>query len=92
MMIESCCQLANDTGEQNMQYLDISTSNYICGYKNIFMELDKSVNGHMSFGDSAKVALKVKDKIPIQLKDGSHKFISNIYYILEMKNNVLSLR
>ena len=63
----------------------------MCGYKNMFTELDESVNRHVSFGDSSKVDVKGKDKIFIQLKDGSHKFISNIYYIPEMKNNILSL-
>ena len=73
-----------------MWFLDIDASNHMCSYKNMFVELDESMNGHVSFGDSSKIDMTGKGKIFIQLKDRSHKFISNVYYIPEMKNNILS--
>ena len=45
----------------------------------------------MSFGDDSKVAVKGKGNILIWLKNGKHQFISNVYYVPNMKSNILSL-
>jgi len=47
--------------------------------------------GNVSFGDNSKTPVKGKGKILIHLKDGRHEFISNVYYVLDMKNNILNL-
>ena len=54
-----------------MQFLDSGVSNHMLGPKKIFMELDESVNGYVSFGDASKIKMKDIGKILIQLKDGS---------------------
>jgi len=35
--------------------------------------------------------MKGKGNILIRLKNGEHQFISNVYYVLNMKSNILSL-
>jgi hypothetical protein len=55
------------------------------------MKLDEIIRGNVIFADHSKVAIKEKYTILIKLKDGSHQFIGDVYYIPTMKNNILSL-
>ena len=62
----------------------------MCGDKSIFTELEV-LNGHVTFGDASKVEVKGRGKVLIQTKNGQHQYISNVYYVPSMKNNILSL-
>ncbi|KAG8365011.1 hypothetical protein BUALT_Bualt18G0058600 [Buddleja alternifolia] len=78
--------------DKNQWYLDSGASSYICGKRNLFMELDESISGNITFGDSSQVQVQVQGKrtILIRLKDVNHQFISNVFYMPEMKCNILS--
>lgn len=61
------------------------------GRKEIFKELHEASQGGMTFHDMSKIPVRGKCKITIYLKDGSQQTISDVYYVPDMKNNILSL-
>ena len=51
-----------------MWNLDNRASNYMCGGKDKFMKLDKTIKGNFTFADHSEVAIKGKYMILIKLK------------------------
>lgn len=71
--------------------IQCSISTLVCEKRSMFIELDESIGGNVSFEDESKIVMKGKDNILIRLKNGKHQFISNIYFVPNMKSNILNL-
>jgi hypothetical protein len=77
--------------KENIWYLGNEANNHMCGDKDKFMELDELIKGNVTFVDHLKVFCKRKYTILIQIKNSSHQFIGDVYYIPTIKSNILSL-
>ena len=72
--------------------MNSSSSNHMCGHKEIFTELDEFVRSYIKFRDASTISIKEKCKIYIKLKDGSFNAISDVYYVPGLSHNLLSMR
>ena len=80
-----------DGSNSNTWYLDIGASNHMCGMKEAFVDIDESYKGNITFGDLSQKPVEGRGRILIKLKNGEQKFISEVFNIPDMKNNILSL-
>jgi len=72
-------------------YLDTGASNHMCGHKHLFLDIEEIKDGHVSFGDSTKVPIKGRGKICFSQKDGKQGTMKDVYYVPDLKNNILSM-
>jgi hypothetical protein len=77
--------------QKNIWHLDSGARNHKCGQWDLFVDLDDTIQGQVIFGDTSKVPVKGKDNIPIRLKNEDHSYITYVYYILAIKQNMLSV-
>ncbi|KAI5427463.1 hypothetical protein KIW84_032754 [Lathyrus oleraceus] len=75
----------------NVWYLDSGASNHMCGHKHLFKEMRKIEYGNVSFGDASKVKVEGKGTIHYLQKDGLIGSIQDVYYVPNLKTNILSL-
>ncbi|KAI9173958.1 hypothetical protein LWI28_009353 [Acer negundo] len=76
---------------QDVWFLDSGASKHMTGRKDLFTELDEKVHGEISFGDLSKISVQGRGDFMIKQKNGDHAFIFNVYYVPDMKTNILSL-
>jgi len=75
-----------------MWYLDNGANNHTCGDKDKSINIDDLIKGNVTFTDHSEVFIEGKHIILIRLKNESHQFIDDVYYILIVKSNILSLK
>jgi hypothetical protein len=77
--------------QENIWYLDSGASNHMCGQRDLFGDLDETIQGLVTFGDTSKVPFKGKGNIPIKLKNDDHSYIADVYYVPAIKQNLVSI-
>nr|KYP48865.1 Retrovirus-related Pol polyprotein from transposon TNT 1-94 [Cajanus cajan] len=88
---KSEAELDSSCLNNSVWYLDTEASNHMCGEESFFNELIKVKAGFVSFGDDSKVAVKGRGTIKFMQKDGRVGEIRNVYYVPELKSNILSM-
>nr|GEZ47543.1 zinc finger, CCHC-type [Tanacetum cinerariifolium] len=83
--------LKTSPSEESMWYLDNGASNHMTGVKDHFKEIDEKITGNIQFGDGSYIEIKGKGFILLQCKNKEQRAISQVYYILNLKSNILSL-
>jgi len=63
----------------------------MCGQKELFAYLDDSFRTQVKFGDGKFVPVTGKGEILIALKNGNQSYIYAIFYVPDMKSNLLSM-
>ncbi|XP_020263380.1 uncharacterized protein LOC109839362 [Asparagus officinalis] len=86
------CAFGGDCDKEDLWYLVTGASNHMCGKRSMFVDMDEFVNGKVTFGDFSKIPVKDRDKILIHLNNGEEKFITDVYYVPNLKSHILSLR
>ena len=77
--------------DESLWYLDNGASNHMTGVKNHFKEIDEKITGNVRFGDGSYVEIKGKGSILLECKNKEQRVISQVYYIPNLRSNILSL-
>ncbi|GJU74747.1 zinc finger, CCHC-type containing protein [Tanacetum coccineum] len=80
-----------ETTKDSQWYLDNGASNHMTGMRDHFENLDEKVSGRVKFGDGSYIEIKGKGSIVIECDDGKQRIISHVYYLPNLKSNLLSL-
>ncbi|XP_024004866.1 uncharacterized protein LOC112082012 [Eutrema salsugineum] len=80
-----------EKGKEGTWYLENGASNHMTGVKSFFLELNENIKGKVKFGDGSCIDIGSKGLILFEGKTGEQKLVPDIYYILTIKSNILSL-
>nr|DAD48258.1 TPA_asm: hypothetical protein HUJ06_018195 [Nelumbo nucifera] len=76
--------------DQETWYMDTGCSNHMSGCKSSLLNLNEDFRYVVSFGDKSTVNVMGKGDIQIRTRNGSIEIISNVFYIPDLKTNLLS--
>jgi hypothetical protein len=81
-------------GEQREMkwYLDTGALNHMTGDADVFSDYNHDVVEFVRFGDGSLVEVIERGSILFESKDGGHRAIHDVYHILCLRSNILSVR
>jgi hypothetical protein len=80
----------HDQSQNKIWYLDSGCSNHMRGIKEWFFDLDTNFRETVRLGDNSQMKVVGKGNVKLQL-NGMTQVVTGIYYIPELKNNLLSI-
>nr|GEZ70141.1 zinc finger, CCHC-type [Tanacetum cinerariifolium] len=79
------------SGDASMWYLDNGASNHMTGVKSHFKDINESISGRVRFRDGSYIQIKGRGSILLGYRNQEQKIVSDVYYIPNLKSNILSL-
>ena len=77
--------------QENMWYLDNGASNHMTGDRRYFTKINESITGKVKFGDDSRIDIKGKGSIEFVDLNGEPRVMCDVYYIPDLKSNIISL-
>ena len=71
-------------------FLDSGCSNHMCGKKELFSGFDDSFRESVKLGNSSRMTVMGKGNIRMQV-NGLIQVITGVFYVPDLKNNLLSI-
>ena len=75
----------------NIWYLDNGANNHMTGNQHYFRALDETNTCKVRFGDNSCIDIIGKGSILFCCKNGDWKTLIDVYYIPDLKNNIIIL-
>ncbi|PNX94522.1 copia-type polyprotein [Trifolium pratense] len=79
-----------ESTKKQIWYLDSGCINHMCGVKEWFHDLDMNFKETVRLRDNSQMSVVGKGNVKLQL-NGFTQIITDVYYIPELKNNLLSI-
>lgn len=80
----------NNASREDVWFLDSGCSNHMCGKKKWFATLDGDFRHSVKLSNNTRLAVMGKGNIKLEV-DGRTQVISDVYFILELRNNLFSI-
>ena len=77
--------------KDNIWYLDNGTNNHMTGNRDYFTKIDEKITWKVRFGDDSRIDIKGKGSILFASKDGKKKILYDVYFIPDLRSNIISL-
>lgn len=84
------CNMAEEKSE-DVWFLDSGCNNHMTGNIALFSMLYQSVKSQVTLGTDNKVSVMGKGEVKVLTKKGEKKTIADVYYVLGMKCNLISI-
>ncbi|PRQ38021.1 putative RNA-directed DNA polymerase [Rosa chinensis] len=80
----------NDSKPEDVWFLDSGCSNHMCCNKDWFTNIDEEFRHSVKLGNNARMSVMGKGSIRLKV-DGLTQVISDVYFVPELRNNLLSI-